>query len=325
MIISLRFDLRAHPDGPGHPELYDAVLDMCEWGERVGDHLFVSVSEHHGSEDGYLPSPFILAAAIAGRTRTANVMVAALILPLHDPVRIAEDVAVLDLNSGGRVDVVYGAGYRDEEFAMFGVDIARRGELMDEGLRILEAAWTGEPFEHRGTNVRVTPRPRRLPRPPLLLGGASRPAARRAARLDATFIPSTDDVLDAYHDELRKLGRDIPPSLTANRPPTIALVHPDPDQAWAEVGHHLLHDMQTYWGWLRDGRGGTGPYRDVADVEALRADGRYQIVTPAECAALAREWGALDIYPLVGGLPPDAAWASLHCIEHEVVPALAQT
>jgi alkanesulfonate monooxygenase SsuD/methylene tetrahydromethanopterin reductase-like flavin-dependent oxidoreductase (luciferase family) len=323
VIISLRFDMRAHPDGPDHAELYDAVLDMCEWGERVGDHLFVSVSEHHGADDGYLPSPFILAAAIAGRTRTANVLVAALILPLHDPVRIAEDVAVLDQISGGRVDVIYGAGYRDEEFATFGVDITRRAELMDDGLRILEAAWTGEPFEHRGTTVRVTPKPRRQPRPPLLLGGSSPAAARRAARLDATFIPSTDDCLEAYEGELRRLGKDVPPRLTENRPPSIALVHPDPDQAWADHGHHLLHDMQTYWGWLRDGRGGTGPYRDVADIEALRADGRYLIVTPEECAAIGAQWGALDLYPLVGGLPPTVARASLDLIELEVVPMVA--
>jgi len=145
VIVAMRFDLRSVPGGASHAELYEAALACCDWGERVGDHLFVSVSEHHGSDDGYLPSPLILAAAIAGRTRRANILVAALLLPLHDPLRVAEDIAVLDLVSGGRVDVIYGAGYREEEFDMFGIDIRRRGELMESGLRTLESAWTGEP------------------------------------------------------------------------------------------------------------------------------------------------------------------------------------
>ena len=85
MIVGLRFDMRTCPGGPPHAELYEAALTCCDWGERVGDHLFVTVSEHHGSADGYLPAPLIMAAAIAGRTRRANVLVVALLLPLHDP------------------------------------------------------------------------------------------------------------------------------------------------------------------------------------------------------------------------------------------------
>jgi alkanesulfonate monooxygenase SsuD/methylene tetrahydromethanopterin reductase-like flavin-dependent oxidoreductase (luciferase family) len=193
---------------------------------------------------------------------------------------------------------------------------------MEDGLRILEQAWTGEPFEHRGASIRVTPRPLRLPRPPRMLAGSSPAAARRAARLADVFIPSTDDVLEDYEVELRRLGKDVPPALTTNRPPSIALVHPDPDAAWDEHGHLLLRDMQTYWAWLRDGRGGTGPYEDVADVDAARKTGRYNIVSPDECVALGCEWGALDLYPLVGGLPPAVAWASLELIEHEVLPAV---
>lgn len=77
-------------------------------------------------------------------------MVVAVILPLRDVLQLAEDVAVLDLVSGGRVDVLYGAGYRYEEFAMFDVDIRRRGELMEESVQALQQAFTGEPFEYRG-------------------------------------------------------------------------------------------------------------------------------------------------------------------------------
>jgi alkanesulfonate monooxygenase SsuD/methylene tetrahydromethanopterin reductase-like flavin-dependent oxidoreductase (luciferase family) len=323
--LGLRFDLRSHPDGASHAELYDAALAACEWGERHFGPVSVTLTEHHGSDEGHLPSPLIAAAAVAGRTRRAHIMVVAVILPLRDVLQLAEDVAVLDLVSGGRVDVVYGAGYRYEEFAMFGVDIRRRGELMEESVQALTRAWTGEPFEYRGRTVRVTPRPRRRPRPPLLLGGSSAAAARRAARHADLFVPTDQAVMGAYLEELERLGKPATPyDITVGRPPMVNLVHPDPEAAWALVGHHCLHDMTTYARWLQAGRGGSGPYVPVADLDELRASGLYNIVTPEECAALVAEHGMLDMHPLVGGLPPEVAAASFDLIEREVLPAVAE-
>lgn len=308
-----------------HAELYDAALAMCEWGERLFGGVMVTLTEHHGSDEGHLPSPLIAAAAVAGRTRRAHILVVAVILPLRDVLQLAEDVAVLDLVSGGRVDIVYGAGYRYEEFAMFDVDIRRRGELMEESVQALQQAWTGEPFEYRGRTVRVTPRPRRQPRPPLMLGGSSPAAARRAARHADLFIPSVPEAMDAYAEELERLGKPANAfDMTAGRPPTVNLVHPDPEAAWSLVGQHCMHDMTTYAAWLRDGRGGGGPYGPVADLDELRASGLYNIVTPEECAKLVVEYGALEMHPLVGGLPPEVAFASLDLVEHQVLPAVAE-
>ena len=87
----------------------------------------VVVSEHHATDDGYLPSPLVLAAAIAGRTSTIPISVAALLVPLYDPVRLAEDIAVLDHVSRGRVSYIVGIGYRPEEYEMLGLDFAARG------------------------------------------------------------------------------------------------------------------------------------------------------------------------------------------------------
>src|SRR6058998_3844090 len=159
-VIGLRYDLRAPSFGPAtHPELYAACLDQCAWADRLGLD-FVVLSEHHGVEDGYLPAPLTLAAAIAGRTKSILINIAAVLVPLHDPVRLAEQLAVLDLASGSRVSFVAGLGYRPEEFAMAGVDRRERWALLEEAIGVMRQAWTGEPFTWRGRTVRVTPVPR---------------------------------------------------------------------------------------------------------------------------------------------------------------------
>src|SRR5260370_26698534 len=99
-------------------ERYAAALDMAEWADQLGCSS-IRVSEHHGSADGYLPSPMIMLAAMAARTNTVRLSIAALIAPFHDPLRVAEDLCVLDNISNGRIDVIVAAGYTREEFAMF--------------------------------------------------------------------------------------------------------------------------------------------------------------------------------------------------------------
>src|SRR5262245_50233663 len=128
-MVGIRFDLRAPAFAKAtHAELYAACLDMCEWADELGLDIAV-LSEHHGVDDGYVSAPLTLAAAIAGRTRRININIAAVLIPLHDPVRLAEELAVLDLASGSRVGFVAGLGYREEEFAMAGVDRKARGRL----------------------------------------------------------------------------------------------------------------------------------------------------------------------------------------------------
>src|SRR5438876_8520321 len=129
---------------------------------------FVVLSEHHGVEDGYLPAPLTVAAAIAGRTKSIRINPAAVLVPLHDPVRLAEQLAVLDLASGSRVGLIAGLGYRREEFAMAGVDRAERGRLLEEYVAVMRQAWTGEPFTWRGRTIRVTPK---AAAPPMVLDG----------------------------------------------------------------------------------------------------------------------------------------------------------
>src|SRR5690242_9723475 len=207
-MIGLRYDLRAPAfAGTTHADLYRACLDQCAWADERGVD-FVALSEHHGVDDGYLPAPVTLAAAIAGRTRRIPISIAAILLPLHDPVRLAEELAVLDLASGGRVSFVAGLGYRYEEFEMAGVDRKQRGKLLEEYVGVMRQAWTGEPFEWRGRTVQVTPKPMTQPHPMMMIGGSTEIAARRAARLRLPMFPAVGDpkLAEVYAEECAKVG-----------------------------------------------------------------------------------------------------------------------
>src|SRR3954447_23745841 len=161
MLFSLRFDFR-NPDiaRTTMADRYAAALDMAEWADELGC-VSIAVSEHHGSPDGYLPSPLPMVAAMAARTTNVRFLVAALIAPLYDPLRLAEDLVVLDHLSRGRVDVIVAGGYVREEFAMFGVPMRERVQRVNETVATLRAAFSGEPFEFRGRTVQVTPAPYR--------------------------------------------------------------------------------------------------------------------------------------------------------------------
>src|SRR2546429_7730968 len=149
-MIGLRYDLRAPSFcSVTHAELYAACLEQCAWADRLGLD-FVVLSEHHGVDDGYLPAPLTLAAAIAGRTKSIRINVAAVLVPLHDPVRLAEQLAVLDLASGSRVGLIAGLGYRREEFAMAGGGRAARGRPPQEKLPGKRAARAGAAPQGRG-------------------------------------------------------------------------------------------------------------------------------------------------------------------------------
>jgi alkanesulfonate monooxygenase SsuD/methylene tetrahydromethanopterin reductase-like flavin-dependent oxidoreductase (luciferase family) len=315
--------MRAPEGGAPPSELYRAALEMAEWGEANGC-LAVQVSEHHASPDGYLPAPLVLASAIAGRTKRLPIQVAALILPLHDPIELAEQMAVLDLVSGGRVSYVLALGYREQEYAACGRDFSARGRRMDACLEALQRAFTGEPFEFEGRPVRVLPRPVSPGGPPLLLGGGSPAAVRRAARFGLGMLTQGGGAsLSAfYRAECARHGRAPgafidPPADTV----TSAFVAEDPDRAWQQLGPHLLHDARMYAAWL--GESGSVSKSSAASIDALRAEqGPYRIFTPEQAALHVRRNGVLLMQPLCGGIPPALAWEHLELVAKRVLPAL---
>ncbi len=321
----IRFDLRCPAASPvTHIDLYREALAMAAWADEQGFEMAV-LSEHHGDADGYLPSPLVLAAAIAGRTERIPLFISALLVPLHDPIRLAEDLAVLDLASGGRVSFVTGIGYRPGEYQLLGRDFHRRGKLLDEALETMLAAWSGEPFEHNGATVQVLPRPLTRPHPMMFIGGSSPAAAKRAARFGLGLFPAAEDptLADVYREECARLGKE-PGMVLMPGGPACVFVSDDPDRTWAEIGHLLLDDATTYAAHLTDDMRSQAA-SGARTVEELRAEGVYRIVTPEQCVALADEVGLMGgvvLHPLCAGVHPDIGWASLELYASAVLPRL---
>ncbi|MCF3131619.1 LLM class flavin-dependent oxidoreductase [Streptomyces olivochromogenes] len=298
---------------------YRAAVDMAAYADEHGIST-VQTEEHHGVPNNWLPSPFAFAGAVFGATRRITVTVSAVIGPLHDPLRLAEDIAVLDLLSGGRLITVAGIGYRPEEYALFDVEWRRRGRLQDELLETLLKAWTGEEFEYRGRTVRVTPRPFTDPHPLLLVGGSSKAAARRAARLGLPFFPSArlPELKTYYKERLVEYGTEGWTMMPAAETPLLHIAE-DPDRAWAEYGGHFLHEARTYASWQSEDI--HSAVRSAATtVNELRAEGVYRILTPQECVAQGLD--NLVLHPLAGGMPVAEGWRSLRLFAERVLPAL---
>jgi alkanesulfonate monooxygenase SsuD/methylene tetrahydromethanopterin reductase-like flavin-dependent oxidoreductase (luciferase family) len=323
--FGLRFDFRNPPiAGTTMAERYQAALDMAAWADRLG-FVTVTLSEHHGSSDGYLPSPLTMAAAVAARTERVRINIAALIAPFYDPLRLAEDIAVVDLISNGRLDVVIANGYVPDEFAMFGEATNQRVKRTVETVRALKNAWTGESFEFRGRSVRVTPTPHQPGGPRISLGGSSEAAARRAAQIADGFIPSTPEVWSPYRDEMLALGQADPGPGFAGGTGMFHLAH-DRDKGWAEIAPFAMHEVNAYGEWLeRGGVGARGGYVPISDADALRETGQYRVLTPDDLVAELEEKGPFGFavfHPMMGGIPPEVAWGSLRLFEEEVLPRL---
>lgn len=311
----VRFDMRAPGvDGPGRASRYRAAVEMARYVDAHGCASIV-LSEHHASDDGYLPSPFVLAGAIAAATERTPIVIAVTLLPLQDPVRLAEDIVTLDHLSGGRAMVVLGIGYRPVEYDLYGVEFSRRGRIADEKLErligLLAQARDGT------ETARVTPAPMTPTGTLLAWGGGSVAAARRAGRNGIGFFAQTSgsNLRDAYRDASREAGHE--PGLCilpSPRAPYTVFVAEDIETGWQEIGPSLLVDAVAYHRWNVDaGSASTSAsISSASTVEALReSDGAHRIVTPATARSLLDEHGLLALHPLCGGLEPEIAWPYL--------------
>lgn len=323
MFFAMRFDLR-NPDigGITMAERYQTALEMAEWADRLGC-VNITVSEHHTSPDGYLPSPIPMLAAMAARTTNVRFMIAALIAPFYNQIRLAEDLITLDILSQGRVDVVVAGGYVHEEFAMYDVPMSDRGKIVTETIATLRAAFAGEPFEYRGRTVHITPAPFRPGGPGLSLGGSTEVAARRAARLELGFIPSMPEIYEFYRDEVQALGRPDP-GPTMMSPNVLIALAEDPEAGWEEMSPYFMHETNAYGAWIAQDNL-AAPYSIVTDTEALRASGQYRVITPEQLIeeAKAAPFPFVMFHPMCGGMPPELAWKSLKLFEEKVLPAFA--
>lgn len=315
---ALRFDLRHAPFATvTEAGLYATSVEMARWADERGFGS-IAISEHHGVD--FVSAPTAYAGVLLGATTNARVMVNALLVPMHDPVRLAEQVATLDVTTGGRFTFVAGLGYRPEEFAMAGVDRGRRGAIVEEHMQVMLRAWTGEPFTYRGETVVVRPVPTSPAAMLMWAGGSVRKSAERAARLNLPlFTMSTDPVMgEWYREECAKVGYTTG-FCFAPRGPLFTHVTEDPERDWETIAPFAVYDSVTYNAWQ------TGDHNNVAataatTAEQLRASGMWQIVTPDQCVDLVRQHGTVALHPLMGGMPPELGWKSLELFVDKVVP-----
>jgi len=305
------------------PALYRDALQQIEWADRAGFDL-VWFTEHHFVDDGYLPSWVPVASAAAARTSRVRFSTDICLLLFNHPVRLAEDLAVLDNLSDGRVEVGVGMGYAPHEFQGFGIPVARRVSLMEEGIEILKLCFSGQRFSYQGKryqlqDVQITPAYVQPGGPPLWVAAMSEAGALRAARYATNFLPQgrKSGSFDPWVHAVRAAGR-IP---AQHRVGIIRGVLPTPDAArdWPPIRVAERYRMALYNRFFQEsgeGLGGQGepiPQTWVVGTVDQCVD---------ELVSFIREFGITDL--VTWGLPPGISGrqmqAPLERLIGEVIP-----
>jgi probable F420-dependent oxidoreductase len=329
------------PPGSGRSfeQEYRETLELVRLAEALGfDSAWVS--EHHGSSDGYLPSLLVMLAAFAEATTEIRLGTAVILTPLHDPLRLAEDAAVLDQLSGGRLTLGLGVAWREEEFRMFGVPMSERGVRTDETIEVCRRAWTGERFSFEGTifrydRVRVTPPPAQPGGPPILIGGYVDASFRRAGVLGDGHVADAEDpdALRMAVSEMERAARD------AGRDPSRlhlalmqnAFVADEGTDAWEIARAGVEHQLGAYEAWSEghDTPAHDGLEPSVSDPGAVRAG--TVAGTPEEVARRLRPtvdaFGGRENFDLIvrlhyPGMGFDDAARAVELFGERVIPVL---
>jgi alkanesulfonate monooxygenase SsuD/methylene tetrahydromethanopterin reductase-like flavin-dependent oxidoreductase (luciferase family) len=270
--------------------------------------------------------------AIAARTERVRIASGVLLAPFHNPIRLAEDIATVDVISGGRFELGVGIGFKREEFTGFGVSSKERGARTDQSLEILRRALAGETVTFKSEffdfhNVRVTPEPIQKPYPPIWLGGFTPAALRRAVRFgDGFTVPGANrELYDRYIAELKKHHRPTDGVRLASGF-WFLIVSDDPEKTFAEAADHVIYQVNNYSEWLQ--AGGLQPLAPHLDNQAaLKQSGLLQVVDPDTAIGMIRSF--VDAVPITHfyswtlppGLPPRWAQTHLELFASKVIPA----
>lgn len=322
--FGLWYDFR-NPSGRSFEDFYAETLDQIVWGEELG-YGSVWLTEHHFVQDGYTPSPLVIGGALLARTSRLHMSTSLMLLPLHDPVRLAEDAATLSILSRGRFDLGIGLGYRAVEFEAFHRKISHRPSLMEEGVELIRRAWAGESLEFEGKrfqlpDVRVAPVPEHTPK--LLIGGMNAPSIDRAARLGDGFLSTQNAHQPEYLEALARHGKDV--ANAAIHAGQWVVIDEDPERTWAQIGDHALYQLNEYITW-----GAFGPPDQVPrfpDRDAIVAGGGFQLwdgpTAVRELVALVRERPQIkDLYfwAQLPGEPVESGSARMQYFMDKVAP-----
>ena len=271
-----QFTLQIPPwDGRDHAQLYADTLDLAARAEDAGFDSFW-LAEHHGASDGYIPSTLLFLAAVAARTRRIEIGTAVLLAPFHDPLRIAEDAAVVDNISGGRLNLGLGLGWAEEEYRMFRADHKGRGKRLGELAQVLKAAWTKDRFAFNGELLRyedisITPKPARAGGPPVWLGGNAEAALRRSARFGDGYFPPSSATFSALPDlaeQLLALRKELNPEQPYGFGSFQNVgLGSDEEDAWRSIRDGVLHVRGAYMLWGQGARDVSGAREAAAPFE----------------------------------------------------------
>jgi alkanesulfonate monooxygenase SsuD/methylene tetrahydromethanopterin reductase-like flavin-dependent oxidoreductase (luciferase family) len=328
--VGLWFDFR-NPVSAGRQlsDVYANAFEHIRNAEQLG-YAEVWTTEHHFIDDDYSSSLMPICAAIGAMTTRVRIGTAVLLLPFHDPVRLAEDAATVDIISGGRLDLGVGVGYRVGEFESFGIDFHTRGRRMSEASQVLTHAWLPGAFSHHGEfynydDIDVRPKPLQDPMP-LWFGGLTPPAARRAARFGTGFIAGAGpSVIEDYAGACAKHGKPIGRICKGLG---FSAVAKDPDAAWAELRDSIFYQRRRYAEWLTEaGSGNVWPVPETP--EAIRDAEPDIVVTPERALQIAsdvisEDSRITDMYwhPQPPGLSDRVAAESIDLFAREVLPHL---
>ena len=319
MRIGMYLDMRNPPRWPRPAgRHYGQWLERIVEAERLGADA-VWLTEHHFFEDGYLPQCWTFAAAIAARTTSIRIGTAVALLPLHAAIETAEQIAVVDVLSDGRVEPGFGVGYRKPEYLAFGGDFRHRYGVYGDRIRELRQLWGEEP----GAERRVTPAPVQ-PRMPMWGGFGGPMGARLAGRLGLGLQSIEADLLADYRRGLEHGGHE--PQLARMGGHVEFLLADDPDRAWSQVKQHVLYRWNSYNRYMYEGTSRESSPPVVGEDEAI--GGRIEIGTPEQIAATIRDriaglpvtdlWGWSD----VPGMPDDLVDRHLELTFTRLAPLL---
>jgi probable F420-dependent oxidoreductase len=312
-------------------DYYRQALEEVIRAEELG---FDSVwmEEHHAVTNHYWPSPLPVLAGFATRTSRLLLGTDIVVAAFHHPVRLAEDVAMLDVMSNGRFVLGIAIGYKPDEFALYGVDLQKRGARFEEQLAIMKGLWTQDGIQFKGAYYalegRLEPKPVQKPHPPLWIGGWGDITLRRAATLADNWIPGpTADLKRLLNGKMQFLEQRRAAGLPAPTewPLTRDVIIADTDaEARALAEQHIMvaYRREYAGGWRH-------PFIDASiatDLDKLMED-RFIIGGPEQCVSRLRRF--VEQYGLTHlicrmffpGMPHARIMRGLELLAREVLPA----
>ena len=321
--IGLTHDLRNPPlwHRPW-PEVYGRAIARIEEADRLRL-SWAGTTEHHMMDDGNIPQPLTFLSAVAARTRSIRLGTGVMLAPLRRPIDIAEQAAVVDIVSNGRLELGLGAGYVAEEFAAYGVEHADRHRLLRHAAIEVPRLWREV----------VTPGPVQES-PPIWIGALGGKLARFAGAIGAGLMSVNPALVAAYEQGLRDGGHDPASARCAGRANLV--LADDPDAVWPRVAPHLKWVVESYGRIAR--RGGSAGQADVwpeaVDADALRTrtgvpvSPHIDVVTPEQALARLRPWAQslplvhLTFHGDLAGLPDDVLDRHVELLGEHLVGAL---